>query len=97
MPEPSPPVAACAPAASPDPGRPPLESSIETPARHWKRFTATMIGVIACWGLAMFWSSGKYTGAAIGAIAGMVIAFVGGDSASKFAGSRPPGPPRRLL
>lgn len=76
---------------SPGPPRRPVES----PSRHWRRFTATMIGVIACWGLAMFWSSGKFTGAAIGAIAGMVIAFVGGDSASKFAPPKPPQSPRK--
>jgi hypothetical protein len=82
------------PAASGSPGPP--RRPVESPSRHWRRFTACLVGSGACWSLAAFWPGGKFTGAAIGAIAGMVIAFIGGDSASKFAPPKPPGPPRKL-
>jgi hypothetical protein len=84
------------PAPAPSPGVPSVQPPAGNSGRHWKRFTATMSGVIVCAALAMFWSSGRYTGAAIGIIGGMVIAFVGGDSASKFAGPRPPFQPPRF-
>ncbi len=84
------------PESTPPPAAAPVQPSTRNSGRPWKRFTATMVGVFVCAALAMFWSGGRYTGAAIGIIGGMVIAFVGGDSVSKFAGLKPPEPPRRF-
>lgn len=61
--------------------------------KSWKRYSATMIGIALVWSLAVFWSSRPAATAAIGAIAAMVLGFVGGDLAAKFAPPPTPVPP----
>ncbi|MBU0516357.1 MAG: hypothetical protein KJ621_16470 [Proteobacteria bacterium] len=54
------------------------------PSKSWKRYSATILGIALVWSLAVFFSSKPAATAAIGAIAAMVLGFIGGDSASKF-------------